>query len=228
MTHTVRFSAISLVVLLAGCQGPENLLLKKYFTALQFEDKATLSSIACEPVSMRVAKWEIVSVSEELEKTAELKPRSLAIEDATAKLEALQKQGRDTKDAFETADAALKSARGAAKAAAQADFDQKKADWEKMKQSIIDADKAVTAAKGALADERRIAVLSVSEIPGIENMEGTYRAKDVMVRLTIKGEDGSDSVKEYLMSLRNYRLKDSQTGRALGSKWIIVRMEPKS
>ena len=51
---------------------PEQGLLERYFNALSLDDVNTLSTMALEPVDFKFKAWKIVSVSEEVIKTAEL------------------------------------------------------------------------------------------------------------------------------------------------------------
>jgi len=52
--------------------NPEKGLLDRYFNALSLDDGNTLSTMALEPVDFKFKSWKIVSISEEVIKTAEL------------------------------------------------------------------------------------------------------------------------------------------------------------
>ncbi len=228
MKRYVGCAVITIMVLLViGCQGPEQMLLKKYFNAMQFQDKTTLGLMAVDPVTLNVSKWEIVSVGEETTKPAELKAKTQAEEDAKKQLEDLKAKGRETEGPMQEAEAMLKTARGKSKTIVQADYDAKKATYDAAVQKVKDAQKVLNLAKAETAEERKIEVLSVTEIPGIEEMEGEYRTKTVTVRLTLKKEDRSDATpKDYIIELRSYKLTNPATGRPARGKWILVKMAP--
>ena len=224
MTRTVRLAA-ALLFLLAACQGPEQLVLKKYFSAVQFKDKATLASIAVEPTMPNLSKWEIVSPGEITTQVAPLKALQQAADEAKAKLEELKGKAREAQAAVDVAKATLDSASKKDRAAAQSDSDAKKSEYEQAVQAVKDQQKALNIAKAAADAERKITALSAGDLTGLETMEGEYRSKDIVVKLTIKQEDGTEEAKDYVVTMRSYKMVNPATGRASRGKWIIMHMQ---
>lgn len=225
MTRTVRLAA-ALLFLLAACQGPEQLVLKKYFSAVQFKDKATLASIAVEPTMPNLTKWEIVSPGEITTQVAPLKALQQAADEAKAKLEVLKGKAREAQAAMDAAKATLESASKKEKAAAQSDFDVKQTAYDQAVQAVKDQQKVLNIAKSEADAERKITALSASDLPGLETMDGEYRSKEVVVKLTIKKEDDTEEAKNYVVRMRSYKMVNPTTGRASRGKWIIMHMQP--
>jgi len=228
MRRYVGFAAVmAIVVLLVGCQGPEHLILKKYFNAMQFQDKATLASIAVDPFTMSVTKWEIVSATPEKSEVAQLKALTEAEEAAKKNLDELKGKGREAEALKDEADTILKNARGKARAVAQTEFDTRKAAYDEAVAAVKEAQKTLNLAKAAAALERKVVVLSVGEVAGVEAMEGDFRSKDVIVKITGTAEGEAETTKEYLLKMRVYKMANPATGRAQRGKWIITEMSAK-
>lgn len=225
MIRNFRFP-VALLFLLVACQGPESLVLKKYFTAVQFKDKKTLGSIAVEPSMPNLTKWEVVSVGLETTEPAPLRSLTQAAEQAKAKLDDCKRKALEAQGTLEVAKQDLDKASRKEKAAAQADVDAKKAAYDQAYQAVKDALKTSNNAKEAMETEQKIAKLSAGDLPGIETMEGDFRAKDVTVKLTVKQEDGTEGAKDYVVSLRAYKLTNPATRRTIRGKWIILRIHP--
>lgn len=229
MRRYVGFAAvIAIVVLLVGCQGPEHLILKKYFNAMQFQDKATLASIAVDPFTMSVTKWEIVSSTPEKTEVAQLKALTEAEDAAKKNLDELKAKGREAEASKDEAENIMKNARGKAQSVARTEFDTRKAAYDEAVATVKEAQKTLNLAKAAAALERKIVVLSVSEVEGVETMEGDFRSKEVIVKITGKAEGESETTKEYLIQMRIYKMANPATGRSQRGKWIITEMSPKS
>lgn len=220
--------AAALTVSLVACQGPEHLILKKYFNAVAFKDKMTLASIAVEPTAPNVTKWEVVAVGEERTEVAQLKPLAEAEAQAKAKLDELKGRAREAQGANDAAKAALDAAARKDKATAQAAFDESKAAYENAIQAVKDAQKAWNSAKEATALERKITTLSAGELPQLDTMDGEFRTKDVTVKLTAKAEDGTETEKDYVITMRAYKMKNPATTRTHRGKWIILKLQPQS
>ncbi|MEW6367957.1 MAG: hypothetical protein AB1714_25275 [Acidobacteriota bacterium] len=225
-----RFIAtlIPFVVLLVACQGPETQILKRYFSAVQFHDNTTMAAMAVEPSAPNVVKWEMVSVGEETAGTAQLRALVQAEEQLKLKMEEAKTKAREAKEAKDSAEDALKAAKKKDKGSAQSAVETKKSEWDLLVENVKAATKEYNDAKNATALERKTIALSVGELADLETMDGEFRAKDCVVKLTIKQEDNTEAVKDYVVALRQYKMRNPTTGRQIRGKWIILTMKPQA
>ena len=117
---------------LQSCSSsPERGLLKKYFNAVRYNDNATMSSMALEPLTMDITGFDIVSVSPEKVEPANLPELNAKEAELKKKLEDHVGPTIDAKDTLDVAKEELDTARTkAAKAAAQKKVDELQAKYD--------------------------------------------------------------------------------------------------
>ena len=229
----VIFSAVVALFVLVSLQSckstPEKGLLGAYFHAISLKDTATMASMAIEPVSIDVASWEIVSVSEEKTEPTNLVELGKAEMEFKKKLEEHVGPVMDAEDALYGAQEELKAARtGASRAAARRKVDEMQAKFDEERELHKELQRNYNEAKAAAQRERDIAVFSVigptGDLPNIMDLTGTVHSKDVDVNITDKaGEE-----KLYQFNLRRYILRDEAANINHRGRWIIVKFGPKA
>jgi hypothetical protein len=210
---------------LQSCSSsPERGLLKKYFNAVRYNDNATMSSMALEPLTMDISGFDIVSVSPDSVVPANLAELGAKEAELKKKLEDHVGPTIDAKDALDVAKEELDTARTkAAKAAAQKKVDELQAQYDQEFGVHKDLQKAYNDAKAAAAREEEITAFSLGakNLANIRDLTGNVHSKEVVLKVHLK--EGGD--KTYKLYMRNYTLKEP-TGLKRNGRWIIVKFEP--
>jgi len=220
----IVFGIVLLLLVLQSCVSkPEESILKRYVHAIILKDKATMASMAMEPISFDVERWEIVSVSPET-----VEPASLPQLNEEEKK--LQKQMQDSvgitmdaKDAADDADYEWKNARSAeAKRVAKKKKDELQAKYEEIRAQHDQIMRDYNLAKQASIREEEISTFSLgaSEMANIRDLKGDVRSKEVEIKAISKA--GTKNVKFYL---KKYDLKDEAMNLPFRGRWIIVKIE---
>jgi hypothetical protein len=218
---------IGVILLLFGLQScqskPEESILKKYVHAIILKDKATMASMAMEPISFDVERWEIVNVS--LEK---VEPASLPQLNEQEKK--LQKEMQDsigiTMDAKGAADDAadeLKNARTpAAKKAAQQKKNELQAKYEEIRAKHDQLMRDYNLAKQASIREEETTNFSLGagDLTNIRDLKGDVRTKEVEVK--VQWKSSTRNIKFYLIK---YDLKDETLNLPFHGRWVITKIE---
>lgn len=222
--------AIGFILLLFGLQScqskPEATILKRYVHAIILKDKATMASMAMEPISFDVERWEIVNVS--LEKIEPARLPQLNEEEKK-----LQKEMQDSsvitldaKDAADDADYELKNARTpAAKKAAQQKKNELQAKYEELRSKHNQILRDYNLAKQASIREEETTNFSLGagDLTNIRDLKGEVRSKEVEVKIYWKSE-----AKNYKFYLIRYNLKDETLNLPFHGRWVITKIEPLS
>jgi len=215
---------ILLLSVLSSCSSPpEEGLLKRYFSALNMNDRMTLSTMAIDPISIDAQSWEIFN--EPLEVIEEFK---LAEMDASER--ELQKKLTDhvgpvqeLDDELWAAKEDLKAARtGAARRAAQNRVDEAQVKFDEERAIHGQMQKDVNDAQATARDEEEIAEFSlgVGNLPNIRMLTGEVFSKEVDIRA-----EGQTVTKEYRFFLRRYVLEDETLNLTHRGRWIITKIE---
>jgi len=221
----IVIGSLLLFFFLQSCQSkPEESILKRYFHADILKDKATMASMALDPISLDAEKWEIVGVGEE-----KVEPTPLPqMNEEEKKLQKQQEESigitMDAKDAVDIAADELKNARtAAARKAAQQKKDEAQAKYEEIRARHDQLQKDLNMAKAAAAREEEITNFSLraGELPNIRELKGDVQSKDVEVKVTSKS-----GAKSYKFYLRRYNLKDEALNLPYRGQWIIIKIEP--
>lgn len=212
--------------LLQSCSSsPEKGLLKKYFNAVRYNDNATMSSMALEPLTMDISGFSIVSVSPEKIEPAVLAQLGAKETELKKKLEEHVGPTIDAKDALDVAKEELDMARTkAAKAAAQKKVDEMQAKYDQEFGLHKDLQKGYNDAKAAAAREEEITAFSLGakNMANIRDLTGNVHSKEVEIKVNPK--EGGD--KSYKLFMRSYSLKDEATGMKQNGRWVIIKFEP--
>jgi hypothetical protein len=222
-----NLSAIVVILLLFALQSctphPEEGLLKRYFSAIALNDVTTMSTMALEPISMDVEKWEIVNVSDEVIEPAKLPEMNKKELDLKKKVEESVGITLDAKDElldaeYERDQARTRSARRAAVKKVkelQAKYDEIYDNHQKLQTEYNEA-------KAATAREEQITSFSLGagDITNIRDLTGNVHSKEVEVKVV--GKDGTKNYKLYLMM---YDLKDEVLNVHRRGQWKIIKFE---
>lgn len=202
---------------------PEQGLLDRYFNALSLDDVNTISTMALEPVDFKFKSWKIVSVSEEVIKTAELFEMNTAEQELKKKKDESVGVTLDAKAMLDDAAFEKGNARtGAARRAAQKQVDELQIAYDEQYEKHQALQKEYNLAQEVAAKEEEIASFSLgAEYPNIRNFTGEMASKEVEVQVT--GDDGTDN--NYKIYMRNYTLKDEANNLSHRGRWIIVKFE---
>ncbi len=211
---------------LQSCSSsPEKGLLKKYFNAVRYNDNATMSSMALEPLTMDISGFDIVSVSPERIEPAVLAAMGAKEAELKKKLEEHVGPTIDAKDGLDIAKDELDTARTkGAKQAAQAKVDAAQAKYDQEFGLHKDLQKGYNDAKATAAREEEITAFSLGakNLANIRDLTGNVHSKEVEIKVHQKA--GGD--KSYKLFMRSYNLKDEATGMKQGGRWVIVKFEP--
>jgi len=221
--------AVGIVLLLAvltSCSThPEEGLLKRYFSALQLNDRTTLSTMALEPVDLEAEDWKIITVSEEQVAPCPLPEMNQKELELKKKLESHVGPTLDAEDALYEAKEKLKNARTrSARRAAQKEVEEAQAKYDEERELHRQLQKDYNEAQAVAREEEEIASFSLGmgRLPNIRDLTGEVFAKEVDVRVTGK-EEGT---RDYRFYLRRYVLTDETLNLTHRGRWIIVKIEP--
>lgn len=221
---------IGVILLLFGLQScqskPEASILKRYVHAIILKDKATMASMAMEPISFDVERWEIVNVSPERVEPAPLP--QLTEEEKKLQTQMQDSVGitMDAKEAADDADYELKNARTpAAKKAAQQKKNELQAKYEEIRAKHDQLMRDYNLAKQASIREEETTNFSLGagDLANIRDLKGEVRAKEVEVKIFWKSE--TNNYKFYLI---RYNLKDETLNLPFHGRWVITKIEPLS
>ena len=211
---------------LQSCSSnPEEGLLKKYFNAVRYNDNATMSSMALEPLTMDISGFDIVSVSPTRVEPAVLAALGAKEAELKKKLEDHVGPTIDAKDAVDVAKEELDTARTkAAKQAAQKKVDEMQAKYDQEFGLHKDLQKGYNDAKAIAAREEEITAFSLGakNLANIRDLTGNVSAKEIEIKVHPKA--GGD--KSYKLSMRSYSLKEEGSGLKHNGRWVIIKFEP--
>jgi hypothetical protein len=222
-TALAMATALALAVAGIACGGGESGVVNQYFSAVNADDTATLSSFAAVRFDKKVDDWKVVSVGPETRGPATL-PDLVAKQQ---ELEAVQAQNTKEYRAWGN-DLEIYPKLERIKALRE---DEKKipANLQEIadKYDVFSAkDKElrnqVADAKGAVEAEKRNTQLSVGLLDDVEKMDGEVISKTLDLDLTIDGQ-----VQPYVMGLRMYKLEAEVPGMRIVSRWVVETLDPK-
>jgi len=204
---------------------PEQSLLKSYFSAVRMNDKATLSTIALEPITVDVASWRLTKAGEETVLPAVLPELNKKEAESKKALEQHIGPTMDAKDALDGAQEELDLARtGGARAQARKKVEELQAKYDQEYALHKDLQKAYNDTKAAAAREEEITrfSLGVRELANIRDLTGNVHSKEVEAIVTSK----AGAEKGYRIQMRRYLLKDEALNLNHNGRWVIVRFDP--
>jgi hypothetical protein len=218
----IVLSALLVLFSLTSCKSsPEKSLLGRYFNAVTLNDVTTLSTMALEPVTMDVASWKVVKVSEEKIEPAKLPDLNAQELDIKKKMEGHIEPVMKAKDALDAAKDEYDTARtGGARAAAKAKVDAAQKAYDDEYALHNDLKKGYNDAKAAAQKEEDITNFSLGagQLANIRDLKGNIHSKDVEVAVTAK--DGT--VKNFALQIMMYSLKDEALNVSHRGRWVII------
>lgn len=220
---TALAMALGLAVAAMACGGGESGVVNRYFSALNADDNATLSSFAAVRFDKKVDAWKIVSVGPETKGPATLpdlvaKHQELAsalaenLKEYRAwgndleiypKLERVKELRNDEKDIPRNLQEIAET------------YDVFDAKNKELRDQVADAKRAVD-------DEKRNSQLSVGMLDDLETLSGEVLSKTVDIDLTVEGQ-----VQPYVMGLRRYELQSETPGMRIVSRWVVASLDPR-
>ncbi len=208
MKRTLFVFLIISFVVLTSCQKPEEVTISKYFQAMQVSEKGdmdTMSAMAVNPKLIKYDSYEIVSISEPVEKEIELPGLIKKLADIDKQKKNIGTKFRDIGDELLDLEDELADARGSRK---KNELKAKIADKKKEKQDILNQFKMIVAQKKDLQKKiesvERMMKASVSR-PNMKNLE-MFTGKSQTVTAVIKVTLLNKEVKNYVFVLKKYLL----------------------
>ncbi|MEO5740828.1 MAG: hypothetical protein ABIS29_09575 [Vicinamibacterales bacterium] len=218
----------------SSANASEENLVRQFFRASGLRDSQTLANFAT--VSFD-SKTEGTVGSSDFEITAVSPVRSeplrvIELSKGVTEAEAANKVFNEKKKAYQDANAEaidrVLKAESAGRKLTGRDL-QVQAEWTKWRDESGAEAKKVSGARSTLSNARPIAELSLmansgSPTPTVEELNGTLVSKDISVKATVKGADGSTSEKNYVMTAQRAVVKTDKGERQ--GKWIITAIKP--
>jgi hypothetical protein len=225
------FVPVLLTLALAGpgCGGaPEYQLVNQFFRSSRLADTMTLGNIATVSFDPKkdgtVESFSIVSVTPEQTRELKMVEYAKALKDAQAKDAELSKEMKAYQDAnTEAIDRVLKAeAKNARITGRDA---QVQAEWMKWREQQKAHSKEVSNARQKLADERRVAELSIQD-RDVTTYAGSESTKEVTIDANVRTPEGTSVKKTLVLTMQRVVLKD-ETGQDITGKWMFTKLEEK-
>jgi hypothetical protein len=227
MMKRKSLSSIGVILLLFVLQSctshPEEVLLKRYFSAIALNDVTTMSTMAVEPIQMDVESWEIISVSEEKIEPASLPEMNRLELELKKKVEESVGITLDAKDELLDAEYERDQARTrAARRAAQNRAKELKATYDEIYATHQQLQTDYNKAKKVTAREEQLASFSLGagDITNIRDLTGEVHSKEVDIKVV-----GKEATKNYRLYLKRFNLKDEVLNVNRRGHWKIIKFE---
>lgn len=211
-----------LTLQLVACGGgPERTLLRTFFTALQSNDNATLSSMSSVGFEGTVQDYEIVSSAEETTRPFRLADLQKAAEEAkTARDEHWEEFGAFQDEHFDDLEVIRKRVEEEPDYRFSGRRGEVQTEWDRWRDERSQHETALREANEAVEKERIQASMSVMGATTMAAFSGEVATRDVVVNVTT-AEEGQ---KQYRFTLSKYNLVAGDNHPA--SRWIITAIEP--
>ncbi len=214
----IGFAGI-LLVLIISCGSPEKALFSRYFEAVKFNDKMTMSTMAYEPMTVEFTKWRIVSMTQEEKKGLPLNELYKKQDELKTRRDEIINEVADLKDKLDEARAKVEKARGGVKKKAQEEADKVESEYHEGRAEYERIQKEWNSLKAEIDKEKALFNLSVGiDWPEAVELEGEMSVKETIIEITTPKD-----VKNYKAILRKYNVKSPETGAGLPSRWIIEK-----
>ncbi len=210
---------------LQSCQSkPEVKVLQRYFQAVKMNDRATMGTMALEPISPEFTNWEITATSEETVEPfglPELNNKELELKKQVEESIIITMNAKDEVDdaLFEMENARTREARRAAQR--KVDDLQKKYEEIRARHDQVQVD--YSNAQDNAAQEERVTSFSLGagDVPNIRELSGDVHSKEVDIKVMLV----SGGVKNYKCIMKRYNLRDETLNLARHGMWKILRFE---
>lgn len=209
-------AALVAAVFLTACGHPEQVVVDKYFQAVNAKDKQTLGSFALVDFDQKVDKWAVKGSTSEPNAKAPLTDLLKALKDVETQIAANRKEYmgynlEHLKEVDEFKDIRKSGGKIPAKLSATA------SDWEKFEQKEKELKKQKSEAQRAVEREKKNMMVSVGNLDTVEGLEGDILTKHLDLELTIGGQPQA-----YKMTLKKYDVKPTAGGGKVVSRWVVT------
>lgn len=220
-------AGLALLVAACGSTPPEQQVINNFFRASRVRDNATLANLAAVSFDPRtqgtVQDFDVVSTTEEERRTLQI--RQLMQEEEKAKQDDAEfaKRKKQYQDAnIEAIERVVKAERS--RAAVRGKDAEVQAAWTKWREEQGQYQKRLSEARTRLANERALAVNSLTA-PGrpdvdVSNMDVELVTKRVTVNAEVREPSGATTPKTLLFTLQKAVGKDAEGER--DGRWIIT------
>jgi len=217
-------AVMSLILITASCQKPEEVTLSKYFQAMKIKDTQTLAAMATDPVAIEFKDWKLIKTEEPVIEDALLPQLVKQLDEAKAKrMEQIQliQEKKDLSDTLKTQISDSRSSRQKAELKKQLDetdtavitetevFKKMQSDYNQLK-NLVDYEKKLT-------------TLSIG---GITEHQDLYTGKTSTVNAQINITTAAGD-KEYIVVLKRYDLVNPVTNHNFSSRYLVLKFYPK-
>jgi len=215
-------AALVAALLLTACGHPEQVVVDKYFQAVNAKDKQTLGSFALVDFDQKVDKWVIKGSTSEPNVPAPLAALLKTQKDVEGQI-AQNKNGPKgyntyfldhMKDVDEYKELRKSGAKTPARLATVA------TEWEAFEQKEKELKKQLDVAKRAVEKEKRNMMVSVGNLDQVEGLEGELLTKHLDLELTIEGQP-----QPYKMTIKKYEVKPASGGGQVISRWVVTGLQ---
>jgi hypothetical protein len=216
---------VTVLCVVACSSGPEQAILKQFFTASRLRDNTTLagfSAAAFEPnVHGIVTAFEITAISPERRTPLGLRTLARAHEDARAEdAEFSKRKDAYQKDNIEAIARVLKAERARSKIS-RSDAEVQ-ATWTRLRDESAQISKRVSDARRKLTSETGIIEMSVADPRkkvDITQYDGELVTKEVTIAAPVKTPDGATADRTLVVTMQRAVLKGESE---ITGKWIIT------
>ncbi|MFQ5788964.1 MAG: hypothetical protein ACE5JI_00645 [Acidobacteriota bacterium] len=220
MLRLRHLAVSSVVVCLVACEGPEQSLLNRFFTAVQQGNEDAVAAMSLASFPGEVQSWEVVEVGAESSEAFRLAELRREAADAKGDLDfQLEKNALFLQDNQSTYD------RYKARHDKDPDYEFKgklaefQEEWEKRLKQQRALERKAEETNEAAKKERQAARMSINQ--GVtDSLSGDVVTKEV----TVKVNDGSAD-KIYVFTLRRYKLVDRERNITPMTRWIIADIQ---
>lgn len=217
-------AALAAAAALTACGHPEQVVVDKYFQAVNAKDKQTLGSFALVNFDQKVDKWVIKGSTTEPAVKAPLTDLLKAQKDVQTQIQQNQREyNKYFLDHMREVDEYRDIRKGGGKVPAKlATVAQ---EWDKFEQTAKELGEKgggkLAAAKQAVDREKKTMMVSVGNVDNVEGLEGELLTKHLDLDLTIGGQ-----VQPYKMTIKKYDVKPAGgAGGKVISRWIVAGLQ---
>lgn len=224
------FMLCALAVLAVGCSGgPEQAILRNYFTASRVNDSATLGNIAMVRFAPdqegTVQNFSVENVVEEI-RALRMQEMSQALEDATNFEDEFTDQKIAYQDENVEAINRVLEAEGGDGDVARRDLEVQE-EWTKWRDDTMAHAKAVSDAQAQLTEETAVAELSLFDPNNpidVTGLAGDLILKNVTIAASVRTPDAQEMDETMIVTMEQVQLTGAD-GEMLQGRWVITGIE---
>jgi hypothetical protein len=216
-------AALVATVLLTACGHPEQVVVDKFFQAVNAKDNQTIGSFSLVSFDKKVDKWTIKASSKEPPQKAPLPELIKAQKDIEAQIAKNRKEYNGyfldhMKEVDEYRDLRKSGGKTPAKLAPIAEK------WDGFEQLAKELGEKgggkLGVAKNAVAKEKANMAISIGNVENVESLEGDVLVEQLDLELLIEGQP-----QPYKMTLKKYDVKPPTGGGKVISRWVVTALQ---